>query len=154
MVYFPRYHSKIWLKPIKEHLFLWEGGEAEESLPGFTSTTQPRCCKIPSRHDFLNKSARREGMVLSPLTKRNVSHRKTKGKELTLGFWQWFPLWTSLSCVSLSTELVSHASNRSHTEAGAFLGNFQRNIKFVGAEVVLYHNFLGKTLHVMLFSLC
>lgn len=114
MVCFPWYHSKIWLKPIKEHLFLWEGGEVEESLPGFTSTTQPRCCKIPSRHDFLNKSARREGMVLSLLTKRNVSHGKIKGKELTLGFWQWLPLCTSLSCVSLSTELVSHASNRSH----------------------------------------
>lgn len=35
MVCFPQYHKlvKFVLKPIKEHLFLWEGGEVEELIP-------------------------------------------------------------------------------------------------------------------------
>ena len=67
---------------------------------------------------------------------------------------QWFSVWTSLSCVSPSTELISHASNRSHAEVGAFPGNFQRNIELVGAEANLCHNFSGETLHMILFCLC
>lgn len=79
-----------------------------------------------------------------------------KGKEEGVGPWllAWFPWWISLSCVSLTTELVSHASKRSHTKAGAFPGSFQRNIELVGAEVILYLNFLKKTVcHIVLLVL-
>lgn len=55
---------------------------------------------------FLNKSARREGMVLSLFIPRGMwaMGRQREGA----GPWllPWFPLWTSLSCVSLSSGLT------------------------------------------------
>lgn len=69
----------------------------EKSLPRFIGTIQPRCCmncflnkSVQGMNCFLNISARREGMISSLLTKRNVSHGKVKGKELTFGSWHGF----------------------------------------------------------------
>lgn len=81
MVFFPRYHRKIWLKPIKEHLFLWEGGEIEESLPGFTTTAQPRCCKKPSRQELFSQQIckeRRDGFI--PVDREECESWKDKGE--------------------------------------------------------------------------
>lgn len=108
---------------------------------------------MPSRHELFSQQIckERKDDFIPLYPKRNVRHGKAKGKELVLGSCHGF-LCGHLSPVFLSA-LVSHVSMRSHTEAGAFAGNFQRNIE-LGAEVILYLNFLGKTLHVTLLSLC
>lgn len=55
-------------------------------------------------------------MVLSLLSKRNVSHGKVKGKELTLGSWRGFLCELSLLCFSehstglMCLQEVSHRS--------------------------------------------
>lgn len=111
--------------------------------------------QICSRHELFSQQIckeRRDDFI--PVDQEECEPWKGEGEGVDLWLLAWFPWWISLSCVSLSTELVSHASKRSHTEAGPFPGNFQRSTELVGAEVILYLNFLGKTLHVTLFYLC
>lgn len=131
-MYFPWYHSltqcKIWLRPINKHLFLWagEGGGCAASTASGPAGKVPLSLLVPlsralarclqGMNYFLNAR-----MVLSLLAKRKMSHGEMKGKERPLApgrvlgwvlpavpmLQQWFPMQTSLSRLSPSTELIS-----------------------------------------------
>lgn len=90
MLCFPQYHSliwcKIWLKPINEHLFLRVGGEAGGISPqAYWYHSAVLLLDASEAWIIFSTHLRGEGILLSLLAMRKMSHGEMKGKELTLG---------------------------------------------------------------------